>query len=136
MDWIISDINNWLLILCGIFYSVLCIFSIVTGLIYVSGNKELNPLELSEKFMNKFSDKEKLKSFAVKMGWVTFFVGIVQGITAFAIFRGHSVLLYFIAVGFLLMILFATWTFIDVLTSLTTFLIYSCLFIIIIHLNL
>jgi hypothetical protein len=34
------------------------------------------------------------------MGWVTFVVGIVQGITAFAIFKGHSIALYIIAVGF------------------------------------
>ena len=34
------------------------------------------------------------------MGWVTFVVGIVQGLTAFAIFKGHSIALYIIAVGF------------------------------------
>jgi hypothetical protein len=34
------------------------------------------------------------------MGWVTFVVGIVQGITAFSIFRAGSAVLYGIAVGF------------------------------------
>ena len=76
---------NILLILCGIFYSVLCIFSIVTGLMYASGKKELNPLELSDEFMSLYTDQDKLKRFTIKMGWVTFLVGIVQGITAFAI---------------------------------------------------
>ena len=41
---------NILLILCGIFYAVLCVFSIVTGLMYASGKKEMNPLELSDRF--------------------------------------------------------------------------------------
>ena len=33
---------NLPLILCGLFYGVLCIFSIVTGLIYMSGKRKLN----------------------------------------------------------------------------------------------
>ncbi len=93
---------NILLTLCGIFYSVLCIFSIVTGLMYAKGDRKLNPLELSDTFMAKYRDPEKLKKFTVKMGWVTFAVGIVQGITAYAIFKAHSVLLYGIALGFTL----------------------------------
>ena len=28
--------NNFVLLICAIFYGILCIFSIVTGLIYVS----------------------------------------------------------------------------------------------------
>ena len=100
MNWIVTNISNLPLILCGIFYSVLCIFSIVTGLIYASGKKRLNPLELSDKFMSKLSEEEMLKKFTIKMGWVTFIVGIVQGITAFALFKGYSIILYVIAVGF------------------------------------
>lgn len=100
MDWITTDIQNLLLILCGFFYSALCIFSIVTGLIYMSGRKELNPLELSDKFVQKLNNENKLKKFTIKMGLVTLIVGIIQGITAFAIFKGHSKILYFIAVGF------------------------------------
>ena len=87
---------------CGIFYAVLCVFSIVTGLMYASGNRKLNPLELSESFLRKYDEPEKLKRFTVKMGWVTFAVGIVQGVTAFAILRRHSPVYYWIALGFTL----------------------------------
>ena len=57
-----------LLLLCGIFYAVLCVFSIVTGLMYASGKKKLNPLELSEKFMSRYTDSDRLKRFTIKMG--------------------------------------------------------------------
>ena len=91
-----------LLLLCGIFYAVLCVFSIVTGLMYADGKKELNPLELSDKFMSRHTDTDKLKRFTIKMGWVTFLVGIVQGITSFAILHRHSAVLYWIALAFTL----------------------------------
>lgn len=91
---------NILLKACGVFYSVLCVFSIVTGLMYAGGKKDLNPLELSDRFMSKYKDPEKLSKFTVRMGWVTFVVGIVQGITAFSIFHADSMLLYGIALGF------------------------------------
>ena len=91
---------SFLLILSGIFYAVLCIFSIVTGSIYMTGRKELNPLELSDKFMQKLSDTEKKKSFTKKMGLVTFIVGIVQGVTSYAIFKANSSFLYYLALGF------------------------------------
>lgn len=100
MNWIISDFDNILLILCGVFYSVLCIFSLVTGLLYAFGKRELNPLELSDKFMSKLDNDDKMKAFARKMGWVTFVVGIVQGITAFSLFKGYNPIYYFIALGF------------------------------------
>ena len=100
MNWIIGDSNNLLITLCGIFYSILCVFSIVTGIIYMSGKKELNPLELSDKFVKKLNDTNKLGKFTIKMGLVTFIVGLVQGLTAFAIFKGHSIILYWIAVSF------------------------------------
>ena len=100
MNWIISEIHNLPLILCGVFYSVLCIFSIVTGMIYASGKKELNPLELSKKFMKKLDTDEKLRAFTIKMGWITFIVGIVQGLTAFAIFKGYNTVLNLFAIGF------------------------------------
>jgi len=89
-----------LLNLCGAFYALLCVFSIVTGLMYAGGKRKLNPLELSDKFMSRYSDPAKLKRFTVKMGWVTFVVGIVQGITAWALFRKGSSALYWIALGF------------------------------------
>lgn len=90
------------LVLCGLFYALLCLFSVVTGLIYVSGKRELNPLELSDRFMQRLSDAEKLRRFTVKMGWVTFVVGIVQGVTAYALFRRAGGLCYGIALGFTL----------------------------------
>lgn len=92
--------NDTLLMACGIFYSVLCIFSIVTGLLYAGGKRELNPLELSDDFMRKYEDPDKRKRFTIKMGWVTFTVGIVQGITAFSIFYRKSIVFYMIALGF------------------------------------
>lgn len=95
------EANNIPMILCGIFYAVLCIFSIVTGIMYARGKRELNPLELSERFVAKM-DEEELAAFARKMGWVTFVVGIVQGVTSFAILKGKSIVLYIIAIGFTL----------------------------------
>ena len=95
------------LILCGCFYALLCVFSIVTGIIYMTGKRELNPLELSDSFMEKLQDPDKLKSFTKKMGLVTFIVGIVQGITAFAIFMQGKEAYYWIAVGFTLFSIFS-----------------------------
>ncbi len=89
-----------LLNLCGIFYAVLCIFSIVTGLIYAFGLRELNPIELSDAMMAKLSDPERLSRFAVTMGWVTFAVGIVQGIASFSLLKKGRKLFFFIAFGF------------------------------------
>ena len=88
------------LTLCAVFYAVLCVFSIVTGLLYARGKRKLNPLELSEKFMSRFTDEERLRRFTVRMGWVTFAVGVVQGLTAFALFRRGGVLPYAAALGF------------------------------------
>ncbi len=93
--------GNILLILCGIFYAVLCIFSIVTGLMYAGGRRELNPLEVPDAMLAKM-DSEGTRAFARKMGWVTFIVGIVQGITSFSILKAGSILCYAIAVGFTL----------------------------------
>lgn len=100
MNWILTEFQNIPLILCGAFYALLCVFSIVTGLIYMSGKKELNPLELSDSFVEKLSDPEKRLAFTRKMGLVTFIVGIVQGLTSFSIWKGHSPVYYWIAVGF------------------------------------
>jgi len=59
----------------------------------MSGKKELNPLELSDKFVKKLNETSKLKKFTIEMGIVTFIVGIIQGITSFAIFKGHNMVL-------------------------------------------
>lgn len=98
---------NLFVIGSGIFYGVLCIFSIVTGLIYVSGRRELNPLELSDNFMKKLDTPEKLGAFAKKMGWVTFFVGLVQGLTSYSILIGRSPVFWLIAFGFNLFSIFS-----------------------------
>ena len=100
MNWMITETHNIPITLCGVFYSILCIFSIVTGLMYASGKKELNPLELSDEFIKRLSNKKKKKSFTKKMGWVTFIVGIIQGLTAIAIFKGYNVFLNLIAISF------------------------------------
>lgn len=86
-----------LLIICAIFYSILCVFSIVTGIIYMTKKKELNPLELSDKFFNKLKNENKLSSFTKMMGFVTFLVGIIQGLTAYAIFYDKF---YVLSIGF------------------------------------
>ncbi len=99
MHWYGLENGTLLLIVCGIFYSVLCVFSIVTGIIYLRGKRKLNPLELSDSFVERISDMD---AFAKKMGFVTFVVGIVQGITAYSIFKAGSVLNYWIALGFTL----------------------------------
>lgn len=93
-------LDNIPLILCGAFYALLCVFSIVTGIIYMSGKKELNPLELSDRFVEKLSDPEKRRGFTVKMGFVTFIVGIAQGATAFSLLKAGRPLFYWIALGF------------------------------------
>ena len=91
-----------LLSLCGAFYALLCVFSIVTGLMYANGKRELNPMELSDRFMNRYSEPEKLRRFAVKMGWVTVAVGIAQGIAALAILWRQGAAYWWIALGFTL----------------------------------
>ena len=93
---------NVLRIVSGAFYTLLCVFSIVTGLMYSSGKRKMNPLELSDKFMSKYDTPEKLKRFTIRMGWVTFAVGIVQGITAFALIKAGKPIYYWIALGFTL----------------------------------
>jgi len=85
------------LTLSAVFYAVLCVFSIVTGIIYMSGKRRLNPLELSDRFLSRLDTPEKLQRFTVRMGFVTFVVGIVQGATACAIF---TTTLYGLALGF------------------------------------
>ena len=88
-----------LLIACGAFYALLCVFSIVTGLIYMSGKRKLNPLELPDIFVASLESEDKLKSFTVRMGFVTFVVGLVQGLTSYAFLKAGSAALYWLAMG-------------------------------------
>lgn len=100
MSWIINEYAESLLMLSGIFYGILCIFSIVTGMIYMSGKRELNPIELSEKFLEKINDPEALEKFTKRMGLVTIIVGIVQGVACYALLQGDRPVFYWIAMGF------------------------------------
>lgn len=92
--------NKVLVIISGIFYSVLCVFSIVTGIIYMSGKRKLNPLELPDKFVKKLENENLIKRFTFDAGLLTFVVGIVQGITAYSLFVRKSIVNYYIALGF------------------------------------
>ena len=99
--------SNLPLLFCGVFYAVLCVFSIVTGLIYMSGKRELNPLELPDSFVRNLRDPEEKKRFAARMGLLTFVVGIIQGITSYSILAGRSPFFYGIAFGFNLFSIFS-----------------------------
>ena len=88
---------NCFVIISGIFYGVLCIFSIVTGIIYMSGKRKLNPLELPDKFVKKLENENLTKRFAFDAGLLTFVVGIVQGITSYSLITKSN---YYIALGF------------------------------------
>lgn len=90
------------LMVCGLFYALLCVFSIVTGAIYVLGKRELNPLELPDRFVERLGDEGRLQQFARKMGFVTIVVGIVQGASAWAILAGRGMPAYALALGFTL----------------------------------
>ena len=93
--------------LCGIFYAVLCIFSIVTGILYISGKRELNPIELSDNMVKKLSTPNKKKKFSKTMWYVTFFVWILQGITAYALLYSTNKILYYFAIWFTI---FSIWS--------------------------
>ena len=92
--------RNILLMLSGVFYSVLCIFSLVTGIIYMTGKRKLNPLELSDKTVRRLNESGKMEEFARRMGLITFIVGIIQGLSAYCLFLGRSPIHYWIAFGF------------------------------------
>ena len=96
-----------LIMLCGIFYAILCIFSIVTGILYISGKRELNPIELSDNMVKKLSTSNKKKKFSKTMWYVTFFVWILQGITAYALLYSTNEILYYFAIWFTI---FSIWS--------------------------
>ena len=102
MKWPTIETGNLPLILCGAFYALLCVFSIVTGVIYMTGRRKLNPVELSDRFVERLTDEGRLARFARTMGLVTFVVGIVQGLTAHAILHAGSPARWWLACGFTL----------------------------------
>ena len=65
---------NLLLIICGGFYAVLCVFSIVTGLMYASGRKQLNP---PETFPISFQSDWWDGRLSGKTEWLRFLPGTV-----------------------------------------------------------
>lgn len=91
---------KYLINISGIFYGVLCVFSIVTGIIYMSGKRKLNPLELPDKFVEKLKDNNQIKRFTFDAGLLTFVVGVVQGITSYSLLLRRGVVNYYIALGF------------------------------------
>ena len=91
-----------LLSLCGVFYAGLCFFSLVVGIMYMTGNRELPTVELSDSFVKRLESAGRLGSFAKLMGLVTFIVGIVQGACAYAILKGKGPGAWWFALGFTL----------------------------------
>ena len=100
MTWAALESGNVALMLCAAFYALLCVFSVVTGAIYMSGRRELNPLELPDRFVERLADPAKRAAFTRGMGLLTFVVGIVQGMCAYAILRAGSPARYALALGF------------------------------------
>lgn len=84
----------------GAFYSVLCVFSIVTGLMYLRKGNTVNPLELPKSMAKKIDDPLYMHKVSVFFGWLTFFVGIVQGLTAYSLLFGCQRWNYWLALGF------------------------------------
>jgi uncharacterized membrane protein len=92
----------WILIIFStIIYSILCAFSIKTGVLYIIGRRELTNEELSDSTIKKIKDKKK---YAKKIGIATFIEGIFQGIAAIfillAIINSKLIVLYDIAMIF------------------------------------
>lgn len=92
--------DNLALIASGLFYALLCVFSVVTGAMYLAGRRQLNPVELPDQFVTRLGDEGKLERFARIMGLVTIVVGIVQGVSAYAILLAHGEWARWFAVGF------------------------------------
>ena len=85
--------------LCGLFYSGLCIFSIIVGLYYCISNNALNQIELSQTALDTMTRVIPV-SVSLFFGILTILVGIAQGVSAYGIFSIASPKLYRFAVGF------------------------------------
>lgn len=90
------------LVTCGLFYALLCVFSVVTGAMYLMSWRQLNPIELSDKTVKRLEGGGKLERFARIMGAVTIVVGIAQGASSVAILTAAGKGAYALALGFTL----------------------------------
>lgn len=90
------------LVACGLFYALLCVFSVVTGAMYLMGWRQLNPIELSDKTVKRLEGEGQLERFARIMGAVTIVVGIAQGASSVAILTAAGKGAYALALGFTL----------------------------------
>ena len=99
--------NNIVLLACGAFYALLCVFSIVTGALYLIGKRKLNPVELSDRFVARLTEEGRLERFARTMGLVTMLVGVAQGVAAWSILCASDTPARYYAVGFTLFSLFS-----------------------------
>ena len=84
----------------GAFYAVLCIFSIVTGLMYLRAGNVVNPLELPQSMADRMADPNYMAKVSRFFGWLTFSVGIVQGLTSYSLIVGKRKWNYWLALGF------------------------------------
>ena len=84
----------------GAFYAVLCIFSIVTGLMYLRAGNVVNPLELPRSMVERMDDPDYMAKVSRFFGWLTFSVGIVQGLTSYSLIVGKRKWNYWLALGF------------------------------------
>lgn len=89
-----------LVLCCGIFYSVLCIYSIVTGLLYLRKGNVVNPLELPKSMAARMDDAGYMRRVSVFFGWLTVVVGLVQGLSACCLFFGSCPWQYWVVFGF------------------------------------
>jgi len=90
------------LVACGLFYALLCVFSVVTGAMYLIGTRKLNPIELSDEMVRRLEGEGQLERFARIMGAVTIVVGIVQGASSLTILTAAGRGAYALALGFTL----------------------------------
>ncbi len=99
--------NHIALLACGAFYALLCVFSIVTGALYLFGKRKLNPVELSDRLVRRLTEQGRLERFARIMGLVTMLVGVAQGVAAWSILCVINTPARYYAVGFTLFSLFS-----------------------------
>jgi len=98
--------NKWvtypkLLFFCGIFYTILCIFSIVSGIIQIC-SPNLASVELNEAMISTIQAFLDSTGITINrfFGIITILVGLLQGLAALAIWKGESKFGYWYTMGF------------------------------------